>query len=262
MAIRAARSAGRIAARHFDERHRLEVHEKAPMDLVTSADIAVERELIEQLMRAYPDYAILAEESGRHDNRKAKGWQWIIDPIDGTANFAHGMPHFGISVALAKDGEVQAGLVFDPLRDELFVAEKGRGAFLNDRRIRVSDETRLAHALLATGFPFRKPKLKEPYLKAFAAMLQQTGELRRAGSASLDLAYVAAGRYDGYFEMRLSPWDIAAGVLLVTEAGGFVTDLNGGNAYLTSGDVVAGSPAMQPQVLDALRAVDLHRVIG
>nr|CRH07711.1 Inositol-1-monophosphatase [Candidatus Magnetococcus massalia] len=251
VAVRAARDAGRIALRHFDQLHRLEIREKAPQDLVTNADLEVEEILISQLKKAYPQYGILAEESGRQGDNK--GLHWIIDPIDGTLNFSRGLPHFAISIALARGTDVQGGLIYDPVRDELFTAEKGRGAFLNDRRMRVSQQPHMVASLLGTGFPFRHQELKEPYLKAFREVLQRAGEVRRAGSAALDLAYVAAGRFDAFWELRLSPWDIAAGQLMVTEAGGYVSDMTGDKNHMRSGDIVAGNTDIQPQLLELLQ---------
>ncbi|MEG3638372.1 inositol monophosphatase family protein [Magnetococcus sp. PR-3] len=257
VAVRAARRAGQIALQQFDRPEKLEIHEKAPHDLVTSADLAVENELISQLSRGYPQYGFLAEESG--SQRGQAEYQWIIDPIDGTTNFVRGIPHFAISIALARRGEVVAGLVHDPFKDETFTAERGGGAFLNERRIRVSGQERLSHSLLGTGFPFRHPSVKKPYLKAFAEVMENVSEVRRAGSAALDLAYVAAGRFDGFWELRLSQWDIAAGQLLVSEAGGYVCGVSGEKDHMKYGDIVAATPGIHAKLLALLQASDLHK---
>ncbi|ABK42607.1 Inositol-phosphate phosphatase [Magnetococcus marinus MC-1] len=257
VAIRAARRAGQIALQQFDRPEKLEIHEKAPHDLVTSADLAVEKELMDQLSRGYPQYGFLTEESGSH--RPHAEFQWIIDPIDGTTNFVRGIPHFAISIALARRGEVVAGVVHDPFKDETFTAEKGGGAFFNERRIRVSGQERLSHALLGTGFPFRHRSVMPSYLKAFGQVMENVSEVRRAGSAALDLAYVAAGRFDGFWEMRLAPWDIAAGQLLVTEAGGYVCSVTGEKDYMKSGDIVAATPGIHEKLLHLLQGAGLHQ---
>ncbi|MBF0628189.1 MAG: inositol monophosphatase [Magnetococcales bacterium] len=242
VAVRTARKAGILAREWFDRRHELEVKNKGKNDLVTSADLMVEEEILHQLKKAYPRYGLLAEEKGGMltPDRPC----WIVDPIDGTLNFAHGLPHFAISIALSEGGNLVGGLVYDPIRDELFVAERGRGAYLNDRRIRVVRGQGLNGALLATGFPHRRPERLPAYLKAFGAFFDVVADQRRLGSAALDLAYVAAGRYDGFWESGLAPWDLAAGVLLVREAGGLVSDFANGEEFLTSGNVVAAPDSL------------------
>ncbi|MBF0127216.1 MAG: inositol monophosphatase [Magnetococcales bacterium] len=237
IAVRTARKAGILARSQFDRRHELQVRAKGRNDPVTSADLAVEEEILRELKRAYPQYGVLAEEQGATGKRDRPCW--IVDPIDGTLNFLHGVPHFAISIALAEGNTLLGGVVYDPMRDELFVAERGRGAYLNDRRVRVTQPTGLTGALIATGFPCRRPQWFERYQKAFAGFYEQVGDQRRQGAASLDLAYVAAGRYDGFWEIGLSPWDIAAGALLVLEAGGLVSDFSGAGDYLQNGHVVA-----------------------
>ncbi|MBF0179864.1 MAG: inositol monophosphatase [Magnetococcales bacterium] len=247
IAVRAALKAGALAREHFDRRHELEVTMKGRNDPLTSADLAVEREILFHLKKAYPQYGILAEEKG--GAVRADRPCWIVDPIDGTLNFLHGVPHFAISIALVENGTLRGGVVYDPMRDELFVAERGCGAFLNDRRIRVANAERLADTLVATGFPSRRPQWFERYQSAFAGFFAQVRDQRRQGAASLDLAYVAAGRYDGYWEIGLSQWDIAAGALLVLEAGGLISDFSGGPEFLQSGNVVASNNKLHAGML-------------
>ncbi|MBF0137824.1 MAG: inositol monophosphatase [Magnetococcus sp. DMHC-1] len=257
VAIRAARKAGSIALRHFDRRDELTIREKHPHDFVSDADTHVEKEILYHLRKAYPQHGILAEESA-FDNKLRQGAYWIIDPIDGTTNFLHGIPHFSISIALAQDDQIMAGLVFDPVKDELFAAERGRGAFLNDRRIRVANTRSLADAFLVTGFPVHNRALRPLYLQSFTTLLMASGPgVRRTGSAALDLAYTAAGRFDGFWELDLNPWDIAAGALLVREAGGFVSDLNGENGFLESGDILAANPPLHAELLATIRSSGL-----
>ncbi|MBF0163095.1 MAG: inositol monophosphatase [Magnetococcales bacterium] len=255
IALRAAFKAGALAREWFDRRHELEVREKGKNDLVTSADLAVEEEIVFQLKKAYPKYGVLAEEKGGKlpTDRPC----WIVDPIDGTLNFAHGLPHFAISIALLEEGKLVSGLVHDPMRDETFVAERGRGAYLNDRRIRVTDRRSLQGALLATGFPHRRLDRLPGYLKAFESFFPLVADQRRLGSAALDLAYVAAGRYDGFWEMGLAPWDIAAGALLVREAGGMVSDFANEENFLISGNVVAAHNAVHDEMLALIRQAGL-----
>lgn len=250
IALRAAFKAGGLAREWFDRRHELEVREKGKNDLVTSADLAVEEEIVFQLKKAYPKYGVLAEEKGGKlpTDRPC----WIVDPIDGTLNFAHGLPHFAISIALLEEGKLVSGLVHDPIRNETFVAERGRGAYLNDRRIRVTDRRGLQGCLLATGFPHRRLERLPGYLKAFESFFPLVADQRRLGSAALDLAYVAAGRYDGFWEMGLAPWDIAAGALLVREAGGMISDFAGEENFLVSGNVVAGPIAVHGEMLSLI----------
>jgi myo-inositol-1(or 4)-monophosphatase len=244
IAIKAARRAGQIINRASNELDLLKVSTKRPNDFVTEVDKAAEAAIIETLREAYPGHGILAEESGQ---QAAKGggdgeYQWIIDPLDGTTNFIHGLPQYAVSIALAKGGVLEQAVVFDPSRNELFTASKGGGAFLNERRIRVSRRARLAEALIGTGFPYRMFEHIDLYLAIFKELAQKTAGQRRPGAASLDLAYVASGRYDGFWEFGLAPWDMAAGALLITEAGGLVSDLRGENNYLETGNVIAGTP--------------------
>ncbi len=241
--IRTLRSAGSLALRHFDRFQQLDVRTKRGNDLVSNADLDVERLLLEQLQRSFPQYGVLAEESGLTGDDR--GLRWIVDPIDGTTNFVHGLPHFAISVALAEGEQVVAGAIYQPVLDELFHAERGGGAFLNNQRIRVSDHRGLSRTLLATGFR-----------ELFAA----SAGVRRAGSAALDLAYTAAGRYDGFWELKLSPWDVAAGALLVQEAGGWVTDFRGEKDYMKSGNMLAAPPAVHEKMLEKIREAGLDQI--
>lgn len=258
IAKRAALSAGRILLRHFDHLERLTVTTKQRSDFVSEADLQAEREIIQTLRKTYPNHGILAEESGEQPGQDE--YQWLIDPLDGTTNFLHGIPHFAISIAFRHRNRLEATLVYDPIRQEMFVASRGESAQVNDRRIRVSGVAPLENALLGTGFPFRHPQHQPAYLGCFNALMGRCLEIRRAGTASLDLAYVAAGRLDGFWEIGLKPWDIAGGALLVLEAGGLVGDFAGGNDFLQSGNIVAGNPKvfkallqeMQPYLTPAL----------
>jgi myo-inositol-1(or 4)-monophosphatase len=251
VAVRTALKAGMMAREWYDRRHELEVKNKGKNDLVTTVDLIVEEEILLQLKKAYPRYGVLAEEKGGKMTTDRPCW--IVDPIDGTLNFAHGVPHFAISIALMEGGEIQGGLVLDPMRDELFVAERGRGAYVNDRRIRVTRERGLTGALLATGFPHRRLERMPAYLKTFEAFSALVADQRRQGSAALDLAYVAAGRYDGFWEMGLSPWDVAAGALLVREAGGIVSDFANEERFMSSGNVVAAHDSIHGAMLETIR---------
>lgn len=258
IAVKAARRASQIINRASLDLGLVKVSTKQPNDFVTEVDRAAEAAIIDTLKEAYPGYGILAEESGHtaaSQDQDAE-YQWIIDPLDGTTNFIHGFPQYAISIALAKGGQVEQAVVFDPNRNELFTASKGGGAFLNERRIRVSKRTRLSEALVGTGFPYRVFDHADAYLAIFKELSQKTAGLRRPGAASLDLAYVAAGRLDGFWEFGLSPWDMAAGSLLISEAGGLVSDLAGESTYLDSGNVVAGTPKV---FLPLLQVVQAHR---
>lgn len=247
---RTVRKAGQIALRHFDRPDRMEVREKSPNDFVTTADLEVEREIIYHLKKAHPDYGVNAEETGGNQSGEHR---WIIDPIDGTTNFLRGIPHFALSVALAKGDQVISGVVYDPVKDELFSAERGQGAFLNNRRIRVNRVSSLKSSLLCTGFPVKDKQGLEAYLELFNKVFLAAAGVRRAGSAALDLAYTAAGRLDGFWESRLSPWDVAAGSLLVQEAGGMVTDFDAREGWLASGTVLAASPVIHKELLRIMK---------
>ncbi len=251
-AIKAARAAGAIINRASMDLDLLKVNTKAPNDFVTEVDHAAEAIIIETLLGAYPGHGILAEESGRAHGAKDSDYVWIIDPLDGTTNFIHGFPVYAVSIALAYRGQVQQAVVYDPTRNDLFYASKGRGAFLNDKRLRVSKRVRLAECLVSTGFPFRKGDNFQRYLKMLETLMPLCAGLRRPGAAALDLCYVAAGFCDGFFETGLSPWDIAAGSLLITEAGGLIGNFTGEADFLYQREVVAGNPKIYGQLVPLL----------
>src|SRR6266567_489339 len=236
----AALKAARGLVRDFGEVEQLQVSIKGPGEFVSTADLKAERTLRNELHRARPGYGLLFEEGGEVEGTDPRH-RWIVDPLDGTTNFLHGIPHFAISIALERDGEIIAGVIYEPTRDEMFWAEKGAGAYLNDRRLRVSARRQLGDSLLGTGMPFRDRERQPEFLATLAAVMPATHGVRRFGAAALDFAYVAAGRFDGFWEFGLCPWDIAAGLLLVREAGGYVSDLAGGQTMLTSGDVLAAN---------------------
>jgi myo-inositol-1(or 4)-monophosphatase len=238
VAVRAARAAGQIILRHMNRLEGLAVVEKQHLDFVSEVDRTAEAEIIRELKRAYPQHAFLAEESGATGKNKNT---WVIDPLDGTHNYLRGFPHFSVSIALLEHGDPIIGVVLDPLRNEVFTASKGDGAFVNDRRMRVGKRDGLEGALLATGFPFRQRAHLDAQLGMTRALLQQAEDIRRTGSAALDIAYVAAGRLDGFYEIGLKPWDMAAGVLLVREAGGKHCDFVGRDGMPQSGNLLAGN---------------------
>ncbi|MEK8090391.1 inositol monophosphatase family protein [Thermithiobacillus plumbiphilus] len=249
-AVRAARKAGDVINRALNRIGDLNVTAKTRNDYVTEVDHAAEAAIVDIIRKAYPSHGILAEESGRQEG---DDYQWIIDPLDGTTNFIHGLPQFAVSIALLHRGRIEQGVIFDPGRNELFTASRGGGAQVNDRRMRVSPARSLEGTLLGTGFPYKDQSYMDEYLATFKALAAQTAGIRRPGSAALDLAYVAAGRYDGFWEFNLSPWDIAAGVLMVQEAGGMVTDFGGGDNYLESGNVLASNGRLHTPMLKILR---------
>jgi myo-inositol-1(or 4)-monophosphatase len=251
MAVKAARSAGSIIMRHHDQLDRLTVETKGRKDYVSEVDRMAENEIIRILRAAYPYHGFLAEETGAQTGDE---YVWIIDPLDGTTNFLHGFPHFAVSIGLKHKDRLEQAVVFDPSRDELFTASRGNGAQLNDRRIRVSRVTELEYALLGAGFPFRSHHHMEPWINMLRDFMLNTSGIRRPGSAALDLAYVACGRYEGFWEIGLSPWDMAAGALLVQEAGGMVTDFSGDQAYLESGNVIAGNPKIHAEMLRRIQS--------
>ena len=248
-AIKAARQAGNVILRYSDKLDRLAVETKGRNDFVSDVDRDAEAEIIYVIRKAYPDHAILAEESGSYDG---SSYQWVIDPLDGTTNFLHGYPQYAVSIALLDKGKLDQAVVYDPLRNELFTASRGAGAQLNDRRIRVSRATRMSDALLGTGFPFKQFDNLETWIDSFRALLPLTSGVRRAGSAALDLVHVACGRLDGFWEIGLKPWDIAAGALIIEEAGGIVSDFVGERNYLESGNIVAGTPRIHGDILKQL----------
>ncbi len=237
IAVRAARSAGNILLRYFEHTDTLTVTEKKKNDFVSEVDKAAEQAIIEVLRKSYPNHAILGEESGSH---KGNEYQWVIDPLDGTTNYLHGNPQFSISIALKHHDQLEHGVIYDPLREEMFSATRGSGAFLNDRRIRVTQRKGMEGALIGTGFPYRELSHLDAYMGMFRDMVSDTAGIRRPGSAALDFAYIAAGRLDGFWELGLSEWDFAAGALLIREAGGTISDLSGGERFFESGNVVAG----------------------
>ena len=252
IAIKAARAAGAIINRGSQDLDLLKVTAKGPNDFVSEVDQAAEAAIIEILLTAYPGHAILAEESGREHGAQNSEFCWIIDPLDGTTNFLHGLPLYAVSIALAFRGVVQQAVVYDPTRNDLFYASRGRGAFLNDKRLRVSKRTRLADCLIGTGFPFRKGDNLQRYVKMFETVMSACAGLRRPGAAALDLCYVAAGWYDGFFETGLSPWDLAAGSLIITEAGGLVGNFTGEADFLYQREIVAGNPKIYGQLVALL----------
>jgi myo-inositol-1(or 4)-monophosphatase len=250
--IKAAYRAGRSLKRDLGEIENLQVSLKGPRNFVTAADHRAEEIVRQELAKARPDYGFLGEEGGARAGTD-KSHRWIVDPLDGTTNFLHGIPHFAVSIALERNAAIVAALTYNPANDDLFVAERGKGAFLNDRRIRVAARQRLADAVVACGLPHhgRGDLVLSRY--EIAAAQQHYAGLRRFGAATLDLAWVAAGRFDAFWERDLSPWDLAAGMLLVREAGGFVSDLDGGDAVLTKGDVAAGNDTMHRELLRLLK---------
>ena len=253
MGIRAVRAAGDFIVRCMDQMQGISVTEKSRNDFVSEVDRRAEQIIIDNLRKAYPDHAILAEESGESGN---SDYQWIIDPLDGTTNYLHGYPQFAVSVALAHKGVLDQGIVYDPLRQELFTASRGDGAHLDGRRIRVTRLNTLEGALIGTGFPFRTLDRLDAYIEIFRQLTAVTAGIRRPGAASLDLAYVASGRLDGFWEYGLEQWDIAAGTLLIREAGGYVSDIIGASPELKSGNIVAGNPAVHDLLLKLIRATD------
>ncbi|HEX5093755.1 MAG TPA: inositol monophosphatase family protein [Burkholderiales bacterium] len=251
IAVKAARRAGSIINRAALE-GAFEVRAKHRNDFVTQVDRAAEQAILDVLRRAYPDHAVLAEESGASEGARSD-YRWIIDPLDGTTNFIHGFPQYCVSIALEHKGTLAQAVVYDPAKNELFTASRGRGAYLDDRRIRVSKCTHLKDALVGTGFPFRELARIERYLGQLRTLMTESSGVRRAGAAALDLAYVAAGRLDAFWELGLSPWDMAAGALLIQEAGGLVSDLEGEDAFLARGEIAAGTPKVLPELLTALK---------
>lgn len=266
IAVKAARRAGRIINQASQNLDALTVSKKSHSDYVSEVDGAAEEAIIKVLLTAYPDHAILAEEGGSRGDPRKSDYQWIIDPLDGTTNFLHGFPKYSVSIAVKYKGVLTHAVVYDPNNNELFTASRGSGAYLNDHRIRVSKRTRFEDCLIGTGLPFRDLTHMDAYFAMLKDIVPRTAGIRRPGSAALDLAYVAAGRYDGFWEIGLAPWDMAAACLLITEAGGLVGDLQGNQTYLESGQIVAGNPRvfasllqviaphLTPELIDATRA--------
>ena len=252
VAVKAARTAGSIINRAALDVEAVRISQKQVNDFVTEVDQAAEAAIIETLLAAYPGHGIWAEESGREHGAKDSEFVWIIDPLDGTTNFIHGFPVYCVSIALAVKGKIEQAVIYDPSRNDLFTATKGRGAFLNDRRIRVSKRVRLQESLISTGFPFRPGDDFNTYLSMMGDMMKLTTGLRRPGSAALDLAYVAAGYTDGFFESGLQPWDVAAGSLMVTEAGGLVGNFSGDSDFLEQKECMAANPRVYGQMVSTL----------
>ncbi len=250
IAVRAARRAGDIIQRATSHMDELTITTKSQNDYVSEVDQQAEQAIIEIIRKSFPDHDILAEESGASND--TSDFQWIIDPLDGTTNYLRQFPQYAISIAVKYKGRLEHAVVFDPLKDELFTASRGQGAQLNGRRIRVSKARSLDGTLLGTGFPFRDERNLDAYLEMLRAMIIPSAGIRRAGSAALDLAYVAAGRLDGFWELDLKPWDIAAGILLIQEAGGMVSDIEGGHRYLESGHIITGTPKVFKEMVKAL----------
>lgn len=253
IAISAARAAGHVIIRNINRRPDLKIQAKAMNDFVSEVDYQAEFEIISIIRKAYPNHAILAEESGQHEGDQC---EWIIDPLDGTTNYLHGIPHYCVSIAMREDSKLMLGVVYDPFKEELFCAARGKGATLNNRRIRVSTQGDISTSLIGTGLPYRTDQIAslDQYMAALRVIIEQNAGVRRAGAAALDLAYVAAGRFDGFWETGLHSWDIAAGALLVQEAGGLISDPHGGHDYLQSGDVVAANSKLYKNLITTINA--------
>ena len=252
IAIRAARKAGNVIAKNYERRDDIQTSKKGINDYVTSVDKAAEAEIIEIIQKSYPDNTIISEERGALEG-KDSDIQWVIDPLDGTTNFVKGLPHFSVSIAIRVKNRTEVGVVYDPIRNELFTAVRGEGAKLNEVRLRVDSQNELNGAILATGFPFKQPSLMPTQFAIMNNLIDEAADFRRTGSAALDLCYVASGRVDGYFEMGLKPWDCAAGDLIVREAGGLVCDFNAGHGYLRSGNIVAAPARILKEMLNKIQ---------
>ena len=252
IAIRAARRAGNVIAKNYERRDDIQTSKKGINDYVTSVDKAAEAEIIEIIQKSYPDHTIISEELGALEG-KDSDIQWVIDPLDGTTNFVKGLPHFSVSIAIRVKNRTEVGVVYDPIRYELFTAVRGEGAKLNEVRLRVDSQNELNGAILATGFPFKQPSLMPTQFAIMNNLSDEAADFRRTGSAALDLCYVASGRVDGYFEMGLKPWDCAAGDLIVREAGGLVCDFNAGHGYLRSGNILAAPARILKEMLNKIQ---------
>lgn len=259
IAVRAAREAGKVLTRSFSRLDTLNVTLKGKNELVSEADRNAEQMIIQVIRASYPQHAILAEESGKH---AGDDYQWIIDPLDGTTNYLHGFPHFSVSIAVKVKTRLEVGVIYDPIKEELYVASRGEGAMLNDRKIRVSNRSGIKGALLGTGIPYRDLSFTKNYMGMLQDLLQDSAGVRRPGSAALDFAYVAAGRLDGFWELGLKAWDIAAGALLVREAGGMVTDITGGERFLETGHVIAGGIKVHNAMLRIIKPHLDDRLMG
>ncbi len=259
--IRAARAAGKVITQNLDRYDPLSIEKKQRNDFVTEVDRKAEADIIGILRKAYPDHGLLCEESGQIGDSDAE-YQWVIDPLDGTTNFIHGLPHFSVSIALLKNGRPFQAVVYDPMRQELFTAGKGEGAFLDNKRLRVSSEGRLEDALLNTGFPYREGKDLDFFQRTLRHYTENSTGVRRLGSAALDLAYVAAGRVEGCWLIGMQSWDIAAGALIVREAGGLVNDFDGGDSWMTQGDVIAAAPKIHHKMLEVMKPLQAGRALN
>jgi len=252
VAVKAARAAGALVNRAALDVEAVRVSVKQTNDFVTEVDQAAEAAIIDTLLTAYPGHGVLAEESGSEHGAKDSEFVWIIDPLDGTTNFIHGFPFYCVSIALAVRGKVEQAVVYDPIRNDIYSASKGRGSYVNDRRLRVGKRTRLQECLISTGFPYRPGDKLKPYLNMLGEVMSQCAGVRRPGAAALDLAHVAAGLTDGFFETGLHPWDVAAGSLLITEAGGLIGNYTGEADFLHQGECVAGNPKIYAQLVGTL----------
>ena len=252
IAVRAARSAGQVIAKNFGDNVNVQTAEKAKNDLVTNVDKESEQTIVRTLLKAYPDHCVIGEEFGVQGKEDSE-YQWIIDPLDGTTNFVKGIPHIAVSIALRIKGKTEVGVVYDPIRDELFTASRGNGAQLNGYRLRTGQARDLDGCVLATAFPHRHRHHLDAYKKMFDGIFAECADIRRAGTASLDLVYVAAGRVDGYWELGLKPWDLAAGELIAREAGAITTDFSGGHNFYSSGNIVCGNPRVVKALLEKIR---------
>ncbi|GJL80600.1 MAG: inositol monophosphatase [marine bacterium B5-7] len=251
-AVRCARIAGNIILKHSDQLDRIEVERKGRHDFVSEVDRMAEDEIIAFVEKTYPDHGIIAEESGERGANNE--YVWIIDPLDGTTNFLHGYPEFAVSIAIRRRDVLEHGVIYHPMANELFTSSRGQGVQVDNRRVRCTTLRTLDDALIGTGFPIRDLERLDPWMRSFRALLPRCSGIRRSGSAALDLAYIAAGRLDGFFEYGLSPWDMAAGVLMIREAGGLVTDISGGQDYMQSGNIVAAGPHVMNPLLSLIRA--------
>lgn len=256
--IRAARAAGKVITQNVDRFDPMTIEKKQRNDFVTEIDRKAEAEIVGTLKRSYPDHAFLCEESGQIGSEDAE-YQWVIDPLDGTTNFIHGLPHFSVSIALLQNGKLFQAVIYDPMRQELFTAGKGEGAFLDSKRLRVSSTSHLENALLSTGFPYRDGQDLDFYQRTTRHYTERTGGIRRLGSAALDLAYVAAGRIDGTWLTGLQSWDVAAGGLIVREAGGLINDFDGGDGWMAKGEVIAATPRVHHQMLEVMKPLSAAR---
>lgn len=254
IAVQAAREAGDIIMQYADRIDRVKIREKNNNDMVSEVDVKAEQAIIANIHKAYPSHGIIAEESGINKQPNDE-FTWIIDPLDGTSNFLHGFPHFAVSIAIQHKGKIEHGVVYDPVRKECFQASRGNGAQLNGKRIRVSKTVHIEKALLGTGFPFKDKSLSDLYFKLFRELFDKCAGIRRAGACALDLAYVASGRLDGFWEFGLKPWDLAAGSLLVKESGGLVSDMDGLENYLKSGNIISAPPKIFKALLQTVKAV-------